>query len=108
VDLFGPAWGEGLPGGLAAGRRAAFSVNTLTRPGDRSLLLDLGADTDLNKAEVQARTMLLALMTSTGCPCVSAATLSRRVSLPSGQGAAYAVWPDWRQPCLQLHLLPAR
>ncbi len=38
ADVFGPKWTDGLPGALAAGRRAAFGINAVTPPGDKSLL----------------------------------------------------------------------
>jgi hypothetical protein len=40
----------------------------------------LEADQDLERAEVLARTLLLALFVSSGTPVVSASTLSRKVS----------------------------
>ena len=40
ADLFAPQWDDpnGLPGGLATGRRAAFGVNVMAGLGDRMLL----------------------------------------------------------------------
>lgn len=89
ADLFGPQW-DGtppLPGTLAAGRRAAFGINNLTPIGDKPLLQALGSDQDLERAEVLARTLLLAQFTSAGTPMVSASTLSRKVRTRQWFGA---------------------
>jgi hypothetical protein len=45
------------------------------------VLQALEADQDLERAEVLARTLLLALFVSSGTPVVSASTLSRKVRL---------------------------
>jgi hypothetical protein len=39
----------------------------------------MGSEEDLDRAEVKARTLLLALMTSAGTPMISATTLKRKV-----------------------------
>ncbi|KAL6759536.1 hypothetical protein V8C86DRAFT_1289639 [Haematococcus lacustris] len=80
ADLFGPQWDAvpSLPGGLAAGRRAAYGVNSLVGLGDHPLLQALGSDQDLERAEVLARTLLLAMFVSSGTPLVTANTLNRK------------------------------
>lgn len=61
-DLFAARWDGGLPGGLAAGRRPAFGVNALEPPLAASLLQLCGAAEDLDRAEVVARSALLAML----------------------------------------------
>ncbi|KAJ9514282.1 hypothetical protein QJQ45_012210 [Haematococcus lacustris] len=80
ADLFGPQWDAvpSLPGGLAAGRRAAYGVNSLVGLGDHPLLQALGSEQDLERAEVLARTLLLAMFVSSGTPLVTANTLNRK------------------------------
>jgi hypothetical protein len=61
-DLFAARWDGGLPGGLAAGRRPAFSVNALEPPLSCDLLTVAGAAEDLERAETVARSLLLAML----------------------------------------------
>lgn len=61
-DLLAARWDGGLPGGLAAGRRPSFGVNALEAPLSGSLLQLVGADDDLDRAEVVARSLLLAVL----------------------------------------------
>lgn len=61
-DLLAARWDGGLPGGLAAGRRPAFGVNALEPPLAGSLLQLVGAAEDMDRAEVVARSLLLAML----------------------------------------------
>lgn len=61
-DLFAARWDGGLPGGLAAGRRPAFSVNALEPPLSCDLLTVAGAAEDPERAETVARSLLLAML----------------------------------------------
>jgi hypothetical protein len=61
-DLFAARWDGGLPGGLAAGRRPAFSINALEPPLSCDLLSVAGAAEDLERAETVARSLLLAML----------------------------------------------
>lgn len=67
-DLFAARWDGGLPGGLAAGRRPAFSINALEPPLSCDLLSVAGAAEDLERAETVARSLLLAMLVAqVGC-----------------------------------------
>jgi hypothetical protein len=61
-DLFAARWDGGLPGGLAAGRRPAFGINALEPPLAASLLQLVGAAEDIDRAEVVAKSALLAVL----------------------------------------------
>jgi hypothetical protein len=61
-DLFAARWDGGLPGGLAAGRRPAFGINALEPPLAASLLQLVGAAEDIERAEVVAKSALLAVL----------------------------------------------
>lgn len=61
-DLFAARWDGGLPGGLAAGRRPAFGINALEPPLACDLLTVAGADEDPARAEIVARSLLLAML----------------------------------------------
>jgi hypothetical protein len=61
-DLFAARWDGGLPGGLAAGRRPAFSINALEPPLSCDLLSVAGAAEDVERAETVARSLLLAML----------------------------------------------
>lgn len=76
-DLVAARWDAGLPGGLAAGRRPAFSVNALAAPGGPSLLSLAGGDADLERGEVVARSLLLFLAVSQGTPVLHGSVLAR-------------------------------
>jgi len=80
ADLFAPQWdaSPSHPGNLAAGRRAAFGLNNLSGLGGQGLLKALGSDSNLERAEVLARTLLLAQFVSCGVPMVSSATVARK------------------------------
>eukprot|EP00878_Enallax_costatus_P025353 GHUV01027123.1.p1 GENE.GHUV01027123.1~~GHUV01027123.1.p1 ORF type:complete len:648 (+),score=120.67 GHUV01027123.1:549-2492(+) len=77
-DLLAARWDGGLPGGLAAGRRPAFGVNALEPPLAGSLLQLVGAAEDIERAEVVARSLLLAMLVAQGTPAFNAPTLSRK------------------------------
>eukprot|EP00879_Flechtneria_rotunda_P028680 GHRR01030888.1.p1 GENE.GHRR01030888.1~~GHRR01030888.1.p1 ORF type:complete len:365 (+),score=131.21 GHRR01030888.1:548-1642(+) len=66
-DLFAARWDGGLPGGLAAGRRPAFGVNALEPPLSGSLLQLAGAAEDLDRAEIVARSLLMAVLVAQVC-----------------------------------------
>lgn len=76
-DLTAARWDEGLPGGLAVGRRPAFSVNALAPPGGPTLLALAGGDANLERGEVVARSLLLALTIAQGTPAVSGSVVAR-------------------------------
>jgi hypothetical protein len=76
-DLTAARWEEGLPGGLAAPRRPAFSVNALAPPGGPPLLSLAGGDHNLERGEVVARSMLLALAVAQGTPALNASVMGR-------------------------------
>lgn len=77
-DLFAARWDGGLPGGLAAGRRPAFGINALEPPLAASLLALVGAAEDIERAEVVAKSALLAVLVAQGTPVFNAPTLSRK------------------------------
>ncbi|KAI8471255.1 MAG: hypothetical protein J3K34DRAFT_520745 [Monoraphidium minutum] len=76
-DLTAARWDSGLPGGLAAGRRPGFSINALAPPGGPALLSLAGGDWDLERGEVVARSMLLALAVAQGTPALGGSVLAR-------------------------------
>lgn len=76
-DLTAARFDGDLPGGLAVGRRPGFSVNALAPPGGPPLLSLAGGDADLERGEVVARSMLLALAVAQGLPALSGSVLSR-------------------------------
>jgi isoamylase len=76
-DLTAARWDEGLPSGLAAGRRPGFSVNALAPPGGPSLLSLAGGDSNLERGEVVARGLLLALAAAQGLPALGGSVLAR-------------------------------
>eukprot|EP00198_Chlamydomonas_reinhardtii_P002453 XP_001691789.1 isoamylase-type starch debranching enzyme [Chlamydomonas reinhardtii] len=76
ADLFAPRWDAGLPGGLAAGRRAGFGLNAVAPLGD----VPLGGVIDSENAmrgDALARSLLVAQFVSAGQPLLAAANLSR-------------------------------
>ena len=76
-DLMAARWDEGLPGGLAAGRRPGFSINALCPPGGAPLLALAGGDSDLERGEVVARSLLLALAVALGTPALNGSVIQR-------------------------------
>lgn len=61
-DVFAARWDGGLPGGLATGRRPAFGVNALEPPLAGDLLSVAGEGSDPGRAEIVARSLLLAML----------------------------------------------
>lgn len=76
-DLTAARWDADLPGGLAVGRRPAFSINALMPPGGAALLTLAGGDADLERGEVVARSLLLALAVAQGTPALNTSVLAR-------------------------------
>jgi isoamylase len=76
-DLTAARLDAGLPAGLGAGRRPGFSVNALSAPNGPPLLSIAGGDWDLERGEVVARSLLVALAVAQGTPALSASVLAR-------------------------------
>jgi isoamylase len=94
-DLTAARWDAGLPGGLAAGRRPGFSVNALAPPGGPPLLVLAGGEHDLERGEVVARSLLLALAVAQGLPALPGSVLAR-AGLRRFAGAALALRAKYR------------
>lgn len=92
-DLFAARWDGGLPGGLASGRRPAFSVNALEPPLAGSLLALAGGADDLERAEVVSRSLLLAMLVAQVGLCVLAPAQRWR-GRPVGSSFALHVFAD--------------
>ncbi|KAG2422373.1 hypothetical protein HXX76_016097 [Chlamydomonas incerta] len=76
ADLFAPRWDAGLPGGLAAGRRAGFGLNVVGPLGDVPLGDVIDSD-NVVRGDALARSLLVAQFVSAGQPLLAATNLSR-------------------------------